>query len=281
MPILDRNPSESITYQYQLKFLLTYSTIQLRFQQISLLYWATLLSNDVNGSKTDIKMLSLFSPPQTIDELIDRADRLAGKTIGEVANNLGIKVPDSLKIKKGWQGQFLEQCLGADSGNLSQPDFSLLGVELKTLPIDLNGKVEESTYVCVLNLIEHQLLQWPQSAVCKKLNHVLWVPIAKQPGKTTLDSCIATPFLWQPTLEETAVLKSDWENVMNLVSMGQVDRLNARLGEILQVRPKAAHSRAITKAYGANGQLIDTLPRGFYLRAAFTQKILNEHLKIS
>ena len=68
---------------------------------------------------------------------------------------------------------------------------------------------------------------------------------------------------------------------MNLVSLGKFDQLNARLGDVLQIRPKAAHSRVTTKAIGENGETIETLPRGFYLRAGFTQKILNANLKIN
>jgi len=225
-------------------------------------------------------MKPLFPPPETTEELMHRADALAGKTIGEIAQLYKIKVPHDLKIKKGWQGQFLEQCLGADSGNLSQPDFNHLGIELKTLPIDLNGRVEESTYVCVLNLTEHQLLQWSQSAVCKKLAHVLWIPIAKQSGQPVTESMIASPFLWKPSSDEQGSLRNDWEEAMNLVSLGKVDQLNARLGDVLQVRPKAANSRVTTKAYGSKGEVIETLPRGFYLRAGFTQELLARNLKL-
>jgi DNA mismatch repair protein MutH len=225
-------------------------------------------------------MKPLFPPPKTINELMQRADALAGKTIGEIAQSYKIKVPHDLKTKKGWQGQFLEQCLGADSGNLSQPDFNHLGVELKTLPISLDGRVEESTYVCVLNLTDHQLLQWSQSAVCKKLSHVLWVPIAKTPNLAVTESLIASPFLWRPSIDEENSLKNDWEEALSLVSLGKVDQLNARMGEVLQVRPKAAHSRVTTKAFGPKGETIDTLPRGFYLRAGFTQKILSQNLKL-
>jgi len=113
-------------------------------------------------------MKTQFPPPQTIQELMQRADNLAGRTIGEIALQINIQlphnpicntqIPTDLKIKKGWQGQFIENCLGADSGNLSQPDFNHLGIELKTLPIDLSGRVEESTYVCILNFSNHQLL---------------------------------------------------------------------------------------------------------------------------
>ena len=218
-------------------------------------------------------------PPNTVAELIQRAENLAGKTIGQIAAQLKVEVPENLKTKKGWQGQFIENCLGADSGNLSQPDFNHLGIELKTLPIDLRGRVEESTYVCVLNLSDHQLLSWENSAVYKKLNKVLWVPIARQVNKSVIHSMVAAPFFWSPSQHEASLLKKDWEHVMELVSFGMVDKLNAKQGEVLQVRPKAAHSRITTKAIGARGETIETLPRGFYLRAKFTQRLLNYSLK--
>lgn len=221
-----------------------------------------------------------ISPPATTDILMDRAQQLAGKTIGQIAASLDFEVPESLRIKKGWQGQFIEQCLGADSGSLSQPDFAHLGIELKTLPIDYQGKVLESTYVCVLNLHNQQLVKWQQSAVYRKLQHVLWVPIAKNSQDLVEDSTIATPFLWQPNPSQLSLLHQDWEAAMELVSLGQVDKLNARQGEILQVRPKAANSRALTQAYDWEGRQIETLPRGFYLRSKFTQGILWENLKV-
>lgn len=226
-------------------------------------------------------MIVNTSPPQSVTELLQRADTLAGKTIGQIASQLEIVAPNDLKIQKGWQGQLIEAYLGADSGSLSQPDFNHLGIELKTLPIDLSGRVAESTYVCVVNLNDNQLLQWQASSVYKKLNHVLWVPVAKHPQGEVSQSIVATPFLWRPNANEIELLKSDWEHVMDLVSLGKVDQLNARVGEVLQVRPKAAHSRITTKAIGKQGESIDTLPRGFYLRAAFTQNLLNYSLKVN
>ncbi len=219
-------------------------------------------------------------PPASQHELMQRAEQLAGKTIGEIASKFNYQVPENLKRKKGWQGQFIEDCLGADSKNLSQPDFNHLQIELKTLPIDYSGKVLESTYVCVLNLKGQTLLRWEESPVYKKLQYVLWVPIARNPDESVIQSRIATPFLWQATPAQMKTIKSDWENAIELVSLGEVDKLNARIGEILQVRPKAANSKALTQTTDQNGQAIQTLPRGFYLRSTFTQKILHTHLKI-
>lgn len=57
---------------------------------------------------------------------------------------------------------------------------------------------------------------------------------------------------------------------MDLIVLGRVESITARHGEVLQLRPKAANSRALTEAIGEFGQPILTLPRGFYLKKTFT-----------
>ncbi|MFH0351222.1 MAG: hypothetical protein ACHBMF_04755 [Chromatiales bacterium] len=48
-------------------------------------------------------------------------------------------------------------------------------------------------------------------------------------------------------------------------------------GTYLQIRPKAAHGRARTEGIGGSGNVVQTLPRGFYLCAVFTEEILRTH----
>ena len=222
----------------------------------------------------------MLNPPSTIEQLQQRTAKIAGKTLGELAEFYQVKIPLDLRVQKGWQGQFIEHCLGADAGNESRPDFSLLDIELKTLPIDLQGKVQESTYVCVVDLSNNLGAQWHQSSVYHKLKHVLWVPIAQQAGEPITQSVVATPFLWQMTSQQEATIRTDWEGAMELVSMGKVHQLNAKLGDILQVRPKAANSRVLTKVVDEKGENAQTLPRGFYLRAKFTQGLIDSHLRV-
>ncbi len=45
----------------------------------------------------------------------------------------------------------------------------------------------------------------------------------------------------------------DWEELMDLIVLGEVERITARHGEVLQLRPKAANSKALTEAIGAHG----------------------------
>ncbi len=70
--------------------------------------------------------------------------------------------------------------------------------------------------------------------------------------------------LWSPNEEEDRQLREDWEELMDMIVLGQVERITARHGEYLQIRPKAANAKALTEAIGARGERILTLPRSFF-----------------
>ena len=117
------------------------------------------------------------SAPLTEQELLNRAQQLAGLTLGELADLAGIIPPADLKRDKGWVGQLLEWHLGATAGSKPVPDFIDLGIELKTIPIGYNGKPLETTFVCVAPLIGVQGLRWEMSHIRHKLSRVLWIPV--------------------------------------------------------------------------------------------------------
>ena len=212
--------------------------------------------------------------PKTIQELMQRAAALAGLTLGEVAELAHVKVPKNFKREKGWTGQLIELCLGASAGSKTQQDFSKLGIELKTIPIDEHGRPLETTYVCFAPLTNIAGIEWQTSSVKNKIQQVLWVPIDGRREVAPQDKCIATPFLWSPDIEQDNQLRSDWEELMEMIALGQIENITARHGQYLQLRPKAANGKALTEGVGKDGQVINTRPRGFYLRKEFTQIIL-------
>jgi DNA mismatch repair protein MutH len=212
--------------------------------------------------------------PRSESELLARAAALAGRTVGELAGMLGTGVPPDLRRHKGWTGVLLERALGASAGSRPEPDFVSLGVELKTLPLGANGRPCESTHVCAINLAELNGITWPRSLVRRKLARVLWIPIAAPAGLPAAARRIGAPILWSPSASEEQVLREDWEELVELMATGRLHELDARLGRYLQVRPKAAHGRALTAAHDVDGARGATLPRGFYLRASFTAGIL-------
>lgn len=215
-----------------------------------------------------------ISPPQTLDQLLERARRLQGNTIAALVDALGVSFQGE-KNYKGRIGTLVERWLGADAGTLDQPDFPALGVELKTIPLDRHGKVRESTFVCVLTLTDAQREEWLTSRVKRKLSQVLWIPVERDgPRIDFTTNRFAAPRLWIPNEDEEQLLRADWFEIMGRIATGGIDEISAHLGTVLQVRPKAAHSRKRTIAYGADHELLSTVPRGFYLRARFTQQVL-------
>lgn len=217
--------------------------------------------------------------PQTLEQLLSQAQSIAGLTFGELADELHIPVPPDLKRDKGWVGMLLERALGATAGSKAEQDFSHLGVELKTLPINAEGYPLETTFVSLAPLVQNSGVKWENSHVRHKLSCVLWMPIEGSRHIPLRERHIGAPILWKPTTEQERQLKQDWEELMDLIVLGKLDQITARIGEVMQLRPKGANSRAVTKGIGKNGEIIDTLPLGFYLRKEFTAQILNAFLE--
>lgn len=219
----------------------------------------------------------LITPPETEQVLLERAHQLSGKPFEHVAAELGVTVPKDFKRDKGWVGQLLERALGADAGCAPAPDFTRIGVELKTLPLDQNHQPKETTFVCTIDLLNIHKERWETGLVRKKLAKVLWVPIQADPTIPIAERCIGAPLLWQPSLEQEQALKSDWEELTNMIALGELENITARHGTYLQIRPKGASGKSLCWGFNEAGEKVQTLPRGFYLRTAFTKVILEGH----
>ena len=190
---------------------------------------------------------------------------------------MGLAVPATTRRGKGWTGTVIEHALGANAGSLPEPDFRLISVELKTIPIGVSRRPLESTYVCTVPLAGDAAPGWHESNVRRKLARVLWVPFEGDRAIVLPDRRIGTALLWSPSHAEESALAKDWETLMDRVVLGKVEEISAREGEWLQIRPKAANAAARRLAIGASGALEPTLPRGFYLRPSFTAAILARH----
>ncbi|AIR63761.1 DNA mismatch repair endonuclease MutH [Cedecea neteri] len=222
----------------------------------------------------------LITPPSSEAELLQQAQCVAGYTLGELAACAGLKTPKDLKRDKGWIGVLLELWLGASAGSKPEQDFAALGIELKTIPVDSLGRPLETTFVCVAPLTGNSGVIWETSHVRHKLKRVLWIPVEGERQIPLAERHVGSPLLWSPSEEEEQQLRLDWEELMDLIVLGQVERITARHGEVLQLRPKAANSRALTEAIGADGSPILTLPRGFYLKKNFTTALLARHFTL-
>jgi len=205
--------------------------------------------------------------PSSIEELLERAKKLAGVRVDELASRVAFVVDGEAVRTKGKVGELLERALGA-TGAGAQMDFPDLEVEMKTVPLEA-GKPAESTFVCALQLMDAERASWETSWVRKKLSRVLWVPVHER-------ETIGEALLWSPSEEQEAVLKNDFDEIVGRIAIGDIEDLSAHVGEYMQLRPKAATGSVRTSAPGRDGELVSTVPRGFYLRAKFVGAVLRD-----
>lgn len=220
----------------------------------------------------------LIPPPQTITELLNRANMLTGHTLGELAAIFDYPIPVDLSRHKGWTGNFIEELLGAEAGSKPTQDFINLNVELKTIPIGDNGTPLETTFVALAPLTGNIGLEWSTSHVRKKLQQVLWITVQGNRNIPLKDRQVGLPILWSPSAEQEQILKNDWEELTELITLGKYNEINAKIGIALQLRPKGANRLSRTEAFNENGDAIKSLPLGFYLRNQFTQQIITNYI---
>jgi DNA mismatch repair protein MutH len=216
----------------------------------------------------------VVTPPRDEAELLRRAEALTGKSLGEIAEALGLMFDARGVRTKGKGGEVIERSLGASGGSSRVHDFPELRVEMKTIPVDGTGRPMESTYVCTLPMEDAERVEWADSWVRSKLSRVLWVPLLTTPDAAHSTRRVGRPLLWSPTQDQEEVLREDFEDAMGKIALGHVEALTARSGRFMQVRPKARDGSARTIAMGREGERIETVPRGFYLRTSFTGAIL-------
>jgi DNA mismatch repair protein MutH len=215
--------------------------------------------------------------------LLTAARALAGYTLAELAKAVCQGLPAEPLRDKGFIGRVAERALGLHLHGVSPlvaaSDFAAIGVELKTLPVSAQLTPRESTFVCYVPLNQLTELAWEQSRVAHKLSRVLFLPIESGAALKFGERRFGRAFIWSPSAEQTAVLRADYEELARRVQEGHAEALNARVGQVLQLRPKAAHGSVRVRVTDGDGVPWRLQPRGFYLRASFTKQLLQDALR--
>jgi DNA mismatch repair protein MutH len=213
--------------------------------------------------------------PNSPEDLLAQAATMVGLSIGQLAAQYGVPIPHQSSQRKGLVGGLIETTLGLVPNQFAGPDFRNLGIELKTIPLNAKGYPAESTFVTSIPLMTIHRETWETSVCYSKLRSVLWVPIEDDAAIPFAQRRIGQPLLWSPSEEEYRILRADWMMFIDMIRLGYIHDIHAGLGEYLQVRPKAAHSRVMCEVLDMDGSKTHTVPRGFYLRAIFTHHILD------
>jgi DNA mismatch repair protein MutH len=217
-----------------------------------------------------------------LQALMAHARALVGVELAELADQLGLPVPAGAVRTKGWAGQILERELGVAVGGQRGPDFSALGVELKTVPVGPDLVPRESTAVCQIDPIAIAAESWDSSYVRHKLQRVLFMALEDLRGRSAAagsvgDRRVVAARLWSPSPEDERALRADFELfVRTYFRLGRADEITGHLGVVLQVRPKGRNAADRRAGYDAQGRPTQVGTCGFYLRPSFVGRILRE-----
>ena len=214
------------------------------------------------------------APPSDFKELVTSLESIKGRTISDLAAAAGVALPLSPLHGKGFQGELVERFLGASAPGLPIPDFPNLGCELKTLPLDASMRPLESTFICAAPLDADAPANFDESILWHKIARVLFVFVVAPRDYPYEKRFVAGYRFWRPDGSQIKAIHSDYEELMEKVKSGRVDEITARDGTVIQMRPKAADGTALTRVSGADGTLIMTRPRGFYMRRSFTMSLM-------
>jgi DNA mismatch repair protein MutH len=214
-------------------------------------------------------------PSDALRSLLAHARALVGVQLGELADQLGIPAPLGAVRTKGWSGQIVERELGVEGGGTHGPDFSELGVELKTVPVDERLIPLESTAVCHIDPIGIAGESWATSYARTKLARVLFVALSTERGQPVADRRVCAVRLWSPAPAEDDLLRADFELfAREYFRRGRAGAITGHLGRVLQVRPKGRNAADLCDGYDEAGRPIRIGKCGFYLRPAFVAAIL-------
>lgn len=212
-------------------------------------------------------------PPRSLQELRQRLQLIYHRRFGDIAAALHIKMPTDIRHAKGFAGDLIELLLGADAGNLPVPDFTSLGVELKTLPVNEKLMPLQDTYLCHAPLNAVRGADFTQSVLYAKLRHILFVCILSEKSLPLAERYVTGFYLFTPTAEELQIFKDDYDELMEQVALGHSRSISGSSGTYIHMRPKAADSRQLTRSIDENGEVTLVQPKGFYLRRTFTAQL--------
>lgn len=206
--------------------------------------------------------------------LLKNAIKISGYSLKELIKKSNFFISNNLKKDKGWIGKFLEKFLGSTSNNKREKDFPTIGIELKTVPINRQGKTLQDSFICMVHPIKGNNVTWEKSYIKYKLQKILWIPVQSDNNIPIMKRKICCPFLWSPNILENKILKNDWEEIMEKIFLGKIKNITLQKTMILKILSKGVNKISKTCAINEYGKKIKITPLAFYFKKKFTTELI-------
>ena len=200
--------------------------------------------------------------------LLARFSRFEGRTVGEVADELG--VPPS--AAKSFAARVLRRTFGGNDFRSPIREFEQMGLTPRMARVDANLMPYESLSFPAFKYLELLGETWEDSDLLSRIEYMLIVPVRGATKETPQAHCrFGHPVFWRPSAAELETIRQEWEIYRIEIREGRVENLTTAAGTTaIHVRP---HAR--------NANDVDTAPRvgpvvkkSFWFNRPFVARIL-------
>lgn len=187
--------------------------------------------------------------PKDKKSVLDYAKMLKERTLRDIC---GSEIIRHNYVGKGNYGQILEKFyFGYEPNSRSEPDFSEIGMELKTSPLKLlKSKKYRSKERLVLNIINYFEVvnqQFEDSDFWKKNANILMIFYLHQAGYDILDYLIKLVDEWNFPSTDLEIIKKDWKLIKQKIADGKAHELSEGDTFYLGACTKGANASSVRK----------------------------------
>src|SRR5438552_10406230 len=204
-------------------------------------------------------------------EIVARANRLPGKTLGDLGAS-GLSPLPYVQAKRE-VGQAVESFFGIPPNPNPEPDFPAAGIELKVVPLirptRKTLRVKERTFLSMIDYGSLIKETWETAKVRKKLD-LLLVYYEHLENQPRVEFPVLRVIRWTPSGGVEELLRQDWERAQRKVMMGRAHELSESDGLIMGPSTKGV-GRGQTRPQPLSD--IQAVPRAWALKPAFTQNL--------
>lgn len=216
--------------------------------------------------------------PCDAESIVYYAQQLVGSTLRE---KVDVERMDDPKKRKGAFGNLVENAYFLyDSNSDSAPDFSQVGMELKTTPLKQNKKGDlVSKERLVIGMIDYMSVtdeEFETSHLLEKSSDILLISYLYEAEKDPLDYLIKVVARWGLPEDDMPIFKNDWELVVDKIRAGEAHLLSGSDTLYLEACTKAANSQVRRPQPYSD---IPAKPRAWALKNSYMTSVSNELLE--
>jgi DNA mismatch repair protein MutH len=219
-------------------------------------------------SESLLEDIGLSEADQFEARLIDRFVPYVGRTVDEVATELG--VPPS--TSKSYAAAVARRIFGAKGFRTKILEFEEMGLTPRITRVRDDLMPYEATSFPAFSyevLLEEE---WDDSDLLAHIEYMLFVPVHGATRETAQGDCaFGQPVFWRPSAEQLELIRQEWETYRVQIRQQQADHLSpASDTRAIHVRPHGRDSRDTDEAPG----LGPIVKKSFWLNRPFVREIL-------